>query len=125
MGHKNEVLQTAWEGREGPIVFSTVDERGVPNAIYCNWARLLEDGRFLVADNYFHKTRENILKGSPGSVLFFTTERKSYQAKGKIEYQTAGPLYEEMRQWVDPQRPRVAAAVLQVDELYRGAEKLL
>jgi hypothetical protein len=52
-------------------------------------------------------------------------EKKSYQAKGDIEYFTGGPIYEDMRQWVDQTYPRIAAAVLRVDELYSGAEKLI
>ena len=86
---------------------------------------MLDDGRIVVADNYFHKTRANIQNGSKGSVLFLTTERKSYQAKGPIEYFTEGPIYEDMRQWVDQKQPRIAAAVLRIDELYSGAEKLI
>jgi len=78
-----------------------------------------------VADNYFNKTLANIKRGSKGSVLFLTNELKSYQAKGSIEYLTDGPIYDDMRQWVDQKKPRIAAAVLSVDEFYSGAEKLL
>ena len=53
------------------------------------------------------------------------SEKKSYQAKGEIECFTDGPIYEDMRQWVDQKKPRIAAAVLRVDELYSGAEKLI
>ena len=65
-----------------------------------------------------------VLMSEKGSALFMTPEKKSYQAKGEIEYMTAGPIYEEMRQWVDQKHPRRAAVVLQVVELYSGAEKL-
>jgi uncharacterized protein len=123
-GTKN-ILKDVRGRHEGPIVLSTADKQGVPNAIYARWAKMLDDGRIVVADNYFHKTRANIKNGSKGSVLFLTTERKSYQAKGPIEYFTEGPIYEDMRQWVDQKRPRIAAAVLRIDELYSGAEKLI
>lgn len=36
-----------------------------------------------------------------------------------------GPIYEDMRQWVDPKHLRIAAAVLSVDEFYSGAERLI
>lgn len=78
-----------------------------------------------MADNYFNKTRSNIQSGSRAAVLFITKEKKSYQAKGKIEYFTDGPIYEDMRQWVDQKKPRIAAAVLRIDELYSGAQKLI
>jgi len=125
MNDAKGVLKDAWDRHEGPIVLSTADKQGVPNSIYATNVKLLDDGRIVVADNYFNKTRANIKKGSKGSVLFLTKERKSYQAKGSIEYLTDGPIYEEMRQWVDQKHPRIAAAVVRVDELYSGAEKLL
>jgi predicted pyridoxine 5'-phosphate oxidase superfamily flavin-nucleotide-binding protein len=119
------ILKDAWDSHEGPIILTTADEKGLPNAIYATNVKLLEDGRIIVADNYFNKTRANIKMGSRGGVLFITKEKKSYQAKGTIEYFTEGPIYEDMRQWVDQKHPRIAAAVLGVDELYSGAEKLI
>jgi predicted pyridoxine 5'-phosphate oxidase superfamily flavin-nucleotide-binding protein len=125
MSDGKRILRDAWDSHEGPIVLTTSDEKGVPNAIYATFVKLLDDGRIVVADNYFNKTRANIHRGSKGSVLFLTKERKSYQAKGSIQYLTAGPIYEDMRSWVDPKHPRIAAAVLSVDELYSGAERLI
>lgn len=125
MNDGKRILREAWDSHEGPIVLTTVDENGVPNAIYMTFIKYLDDGRIVLADNYFNKTRANIKRGSKGSVLFLTKERKSYQAKGSIEYLTDGPIYEDMRQWVDQKKPRIAAAVLSVDELYSGAERLI
>jgi len=125
MNDAKRLLNDAWDRHEGPIVLSTADKQGVPNSIYATNAKLLDDGRLVVADNYFDKTRSNIKNGSKGAVLFITMEKKSYQAKGEIEYLTEGPIYEEMRQWADQKHPRIAAAVLRVDELYSGAEKFL
>jgi len=125
MNDAKRILRNAWDSHEGPIVLTTADEKGIQNAIYATFVKLLDDGRIVVADNYFNKTRANIKRGSKGSVLFLTKERKSYQAKGSIEYLTDGPIYEDMRQWVDQKHPRIAAAVLSVDELYSGAEKLI
>jgi predicted pyridoxine 5'-phosphate oxidase superfamily flavin-nucleotide-binding protein len=60
------------ERHEGPIVLSTADQHGVPNAIYAMSMKMLDDGRIVVADNYFHKTKSNIRSGSNGAVLFMT-----------------------------------------------------
>ena len=125
MNNAKEVLKDAWDRHEGPIVLTTSDEKRIPNAIYATFVRLLDDGRIVVADNYFNKTQANIKGGSKGSVLFLTKERKSYHAKGSIEYLTDGPIYEDMRQWVDQKKPRIAVAVLSVAEFYSGAEKLI
>ncbi len=119
-----EILKQAWELREGPAVLTTVDKAGTPNSVYVLSMKLLEDGSIAIMDNYFNKTRANILAGSRGSFLFLAKPRKPYQAKGRIEYLTSGPVYEELKASVDPKHPRVAAAVLRVEELYSGAEKL-
>lgn len=121
----NEILTEAWELREGPAVFTTVNANGLPNSVYVLGMKLLEDGRIAVMDNYFHKTRENIKNGSKGSFLFLARPRKPYQAKGSIKYSTSGPEYEALKAFVDPKYPRVAAAVLSVEELYSGAEKII
>jgi predicted pyridoxine 5'-phosphate oxidase superfamily flavin-nucleotide-binding protein len=119
-----ELLKAAWELREGPAVFTTVDKEGRPNSVYVLGMKLLEDGRIAIMDNYFNKTRANIKSGSRGSFLFLAKPRKPYQAKGGIEYLTSGPVYEDLKASVDPKHPRLAAAVLRVEELYSGAEKL-
>lgn len=119
-----EIVQTAWANREGPIVLTTVDRAGQPNAIYASSVREFGDDTLVIADNYFHKTRANILAGSPGSLLFLTTERKAYQLKGTFTYHTSGPVFDDMKTWNPDRYPGVAAAALKVEEIYSGAEKL-
>ncbi|NLD74129.1 MAG: pyridoxamine 5'-phosphate oxidase family protein [Chloroflexi bacterium] len=118
-----EIVCKAWESRQGPIVLSTVSPEGVPNAIYASCVQRL-DGAFVVADNFFDKTRANILSGCKGSLLFITEERKSYQVKGTFEYVTEGPVYDEMKSSLREGLPGHAAAVLHVDEAYSGAQRL-
>lgn len=119
-----EKVSQAWEEREGPIVFATVDPTGKPNAIYATCVKKWDEETLVVADNYFDKTRANILAGSTGSFLFITGEGKAYQVKGQISYQTDGPIYNDMKNWLDPKHPGHAAVVLSVEDVYSGAEKL-
>ena len=125
MNNAREVLKDAWDRHEGPVVLTTVDENEMPNAIYVTFVKYLDNGRIVVADNYFNKTRSNIRRGSKGSVLFLTKERKSYQAKGSIEYLIDGPIYDDMKMgWLDPKFPGHAAVLISVENLYSGAERL-
>ena len=119
-----DVVKEAWEGRKGPIILTTVAQDGTPNAIYAGCVRLVDDGNLVVADNYFSKTRANIQAGSKGSILFITNEGKAYQIKGSIDYHTSGEMYDAMKEWLNPKMPGVAATVLNVAEVYSGAEKL-
>ena len=120
-----EKIAQAWERREGPAVLATVDVAKRPNVIYVGEIRYLPGEGFIVADNYFHKTRANITSGTKGAILFLTRERKSFQVKGPLTYHTNGPIFENMQSWHDPKYPGVAVTLLRIEEAYSGAEKLL
>ncbi|MBN1759282.1 MAG: pyridoxamine 5'-phosphate oxidase family protein [Chitinispirillaceae bacterium] len=119
------LVNEQWENREGPIVLTTVDREGTPNSIYAGCVRKLDDGRILVVDNYFDKTRKNIQSGTKGAVLFITKERKSFQIKGTVEYHKDDAVYAGMKDWVDPRYPAHAAAVVNVEQVYCGADRLV
>ena len=119
-----EALRKAWEMRDGPAVFATASQDGMPNAVYVACLQLRDDGRIAVMDNYFTKTKANIQAGTKGSVLFLTKSEESYQAKGSIEYMTSGPEYEQLKATLDEKLPRVGVALLTVEELYSGSKKI-
>lgn len=110
---------------DGPVIFTTVNSTGRPNAIYATCVSRYGDDLLVVADNYFSKTRENIQEGSYGSILFMTEEKKSYQVKGTVTYHKEGPVFDDMKKWNPEKHPGHAAAALKVEEVYSGSEKLL
>ena len=113
-----------WEDREGPIVFSTVDTDGTPNAIYATCVSLPDSETIVIADNFFDKTRKNILSGSKASILFINKEKKSFQIKGNIEYHKTGEVFDDMKKWNPEKLPGHAAVAIKVKEIYSGSEKL-
>ena len=122
-----EALNEAWENRRGPAVFGTVDVRGTANLVYVSCVWRLSERQFLIADNYFHKTRANILAESRGALLFITRQGKSYQVKGSIDYHTSGDIYETLKRWNAERNrdfPPVGAAVLNIEEVYGSADRL-
>ena len=125
MSRISDSVKEAWSNRKGPVILTTVNEEGEPNAIYATCTELYGNDYVVVADNYFSKTRANILSGSKGSVLFMTNENKAYQLKGSIEYHKEGTVYDDMKCWNPEQHPGHGAAALKVEEIYSGAEKLL
>jgi len=120
-----EEVSKAWDERKGPVIFATVDGNGVPNAIYATCVKKFSEDTIVIADNFFDKTRKNILAGSKGSILFITNEEKSFQVKGSIEYHKEGDIFEDMKKWNPKQHPGNAATALKVEEAYSGSEKLL
>lgn len=120
-----EVVREAWKNREGPAILTTVSEDGVPNSIYVTCVAAFGDERLVVADNYFDKTRKNILARGKASLLFMAKGGKAYQVKGQMEYHKQGELFEHMKTWNPSQHPGHAAAALVAEEAYSGAQKLL
>ncbi|MEA2062983.1 MAG: pyridoxamine 5'-phosphate oxidase family protein [Gemmatimonadota bacterium] len=124
MATMSKDILEAWENREGPAVLATVDGDGTPNIIYVTCVGAFSNDSLVVADNYFDKTRKNIKQGSKGSILFISKEGKAYQVKGNLEYHNSGEIFDFMKSWNPSQHPGHAAAVLRVEEVFSGAEKL-
>ena len=120
-----EIVSKSWDEKKGPVIFTTVDDQGIPNAIYATCVNKFKQDRIVIADNFFDKTRKNILRGSKGSILFITDEGKAYQIKGTIEYHKEGDIFEDMKKWNPKQHPGHAATVLKVEEIYSGSERIL
>lgn len=118
-------ISQAWEEREDPVIFVTVDQEGLPNAIYASCVSKYDEATLVVADNHFHKTRKNILWGCKASLLFRTKNWKNYQIKGEVEYQTAGEIYEDMKRWNPPNRVGHGAAVIKVKAVFSGSKQLV
>ena len=116
-----QIASESWDLRNGPIVLTTIDSNGTPNAIYATCTKKFSEEKLVVADNFFNKTRANILAGSKGSILFITKEGKAFQVKGSIDYVKDGEIYDFIK--ADFQGA-VAATVVNVEEVYSGAEKL-
>ncbi|MCD4700093.1 MAG: pyridoxamine 5'-phosphate oxidase family protein [Phycisphaerae bacterium] len=119
-----EIVSKAWDDRKGPVILATVDAGGALNAIYATCVKKFSEAKLVIADNFFSKTRANIQAGSSGALLFITNEGKAYQVKGRIDYLTSGEIFDDMKSW-NGDRPGHAAAVVNVEEVFAGAEKLL
>ena len=119
-----ENLQKQWDNRDRAIVFSTVSEHGVPNSIYATCVSRHDDYTFLVANNFFDKTLKNIVSGCKGVILFITKDEKAFQLKGTVKYCTSGNEFENMKKWNPEKLPGHGVAVLNVEEIYSGADKL-
>jgi predicted pyridoxine 5'-phosphate oxidase superfamily flavin-nucleotide-binding protein len=107
------------------IILTTDDTEGNPNAIYATCVRKASEDTLVVADNFFNKTRADILAGSKGSLLFVTKEGKSYQVKGSIEYHTQGILFDTMKGWNPGSLPGHAPTALKVEHVFSGGEQLI
>ncbi len=119
-----EEVKQAWTERDGAIVLTTVAKDGTPNSIYATCVGLYEDRCIVVADNYFDKTRKNILDSPRGTVLFITKTGKAYQVKGTLEYHKSGKIFDFMKSWNPEKHPGHAAVALTPEQVYSGAKQI-
>jgi len=117
-----EAVIDAWNSRKGAVVFVTVDESGLPNAIYATCVNLVDNERIAIADNYFNKTRSNIFSNSKGSILFITKDDVSYQIKGSVEYHIDGSHFDDMKKWNPAKHPGHAAVLVNAEMIYSGSD---
>ena len=107
-------------------VFSvaTSSLEGVPNVIYVKYLKVIDDETILIAENFFHKTRENILNNPRAAFAVRDEEKGSFQVKSSLKRLTSGPMFEEIQKWCPDELPREAAVILHVEEVYNGAKRL-
>lgn len=120
-----QIVSEAWENKEKAIIFTTVNKQGIPNSIYATCIARYGENKILVANNYFHKTLENIKSGTKGSILFITNQGKSFQLKGTLSYFEDGELFDNMKSWNPARLPGHGVVALEIEEVFTGAEKLI
>ena len=118
-------VKDAWNVRKREVVFTTVCDKGIPNSVYVAVIFLHDKNTIVIADNKFDKTNQNIASGSRASILFITDKYSAYQIKGSIKCYTDGPIYDAMKKENKEGYPGHKAVAITIDEVYKGAEKLL
>ena len=125
MAQLPQSVRETWEHRKGPAILTTVSSNSIPNAIYVTCIALYDESTVVIADNYFDKTRSNLLAGSQGSLLYMAEDSKAIQIKGTMTRHTSGPVFDHMQSWNPQKHPGHAAVALHVEEVFSGAERLL
>ena len=103
---------------------ATCDKRGMPNVVYIKYLKVIDDKTVLIADNYLHKTRDNILGNPKITFVVLDDEKGSFQVKGSAKRLIDGPMYGEVQKWVPAKLPREAAVVVHVEQVYNGAKQI-
>lgn len=120
-----EKVINEWQNKQDAIVLTTVSKTGIPNSIYATMVALFDNNKVLIANNKFKKTLENIESCDKATLLFITKKMKAYQMKGTIHYETKGSAFEDMKKWNRSDLPGYGVAILEVEEIFSGAEKII
>ena len=107
-----------------PFSLATATKKGKPNINYIGYLKLIDSGTVLIADNYFKKTKKNILENNQVAFGVLDEKAKSYQLKGRVKYYTKGKYYDEVRRWCDKKYPRKGAVVIHITEVYNGGKRI-
>ena len=125
MSRLPQAFLDAWEQCDPRMILTTVSSDSEPNSVWVLCVKMLDENRILIANNFFSKTLKNIQSGSRGALLFIAPEREAYQIKGSLDYYEDGPIYDDMKAWLDPKFAGVGALILNIESIYYGAEKVL
>ncbi len=111
-------------------VLSTSTKNGVPNIIYLKFLKVYNDEQILIANNKFHKTEHNLTENPRLAFVVLDPENmRSYQIKENVEFHEDDEVFEETLSWVKQKRPHPniyprSAVIVNVEEIYCGAEKI-
>ena len=77
------------------VAFATVDKDSKPNCVAIACCKVVTPNQVLITDNFFNKTRINLLKNNQVALSFWEPEdnptgNHGYQLKGIAEYITSG-----------------------------------
>lgn len=103
------------------IVFlATSSKEGTPNVVPIGAFKLLDDETFLISDQFFKKTLEN-MKENPKIALSYWGEKGGFQIKGSATLHTNDDVFNQDVAWMKELRPNLtpkSAVVMKVTEVY-------
>jgi len=107
---------------EKDLVFlATASSEGIPNVVPIGFARPIDNGSILIADNYMNKTRKNIEENPNVAIVTKDAQKNPYQFKGKAEIVESGKIFDEVGEWAQNVMTKLnpkAAIVVKLTEIY-------
>ena len=107
---------------EKDLVFlATTSSEGIPNVVPIGFARPIDDGNILIADNYMKKTRKNIEENPNVALVTKDAQKNPYQFKGPAEIFESGKIFDEVVEWAQNVMSKLnpkAAIVVKITDVY-------
>lgn len=103
---------------EGQFVgLATVDDNSHPNLVAVEVNKIIDNNKILITDNFFNKTKTNILEDSFVSVSFWSKEPfAGFQFKGTAQYFAEGS-YSDLVKQLNPGLPAKGYIIITVTEI--------
>ena len=107
-----------------PVVVATASADGQPNCNYVGVHKLLDDETIYLSDQFFLKTKANLL-ANPKVAIIFMGEAGAFTIHGTATYINEGEQFEELKAWangvlVAMGKPACAkgGAIVHIDAVY-------
>ncbi len=115
----NKELQDAIE--KNLVFLATASKEGVPNVVPVGFARPLDGETILIADNYLHKTRQNLDENPRLSLIPQDAKAFPFQVKGTVEIFESGEYFDQVTEWAQNVMTELepkSAILFKVEEIY-------
>jgi len=107
---------------EKDLVFlATASNEGIPNVVPIGFARPVDNGSILIADNYMNKTRKNIEENPNVAIVTKDAQKNPFQFKGTAEIFESGKIFDEVVEWAQNVMTKLnpkAAIVVKITDIY-------
>jgi predicted pyridoxine 5'-phosphate oxidase superfamily flavin-nucleotide-binding protein len=104
---------------------ATASKAGIPNVAPIAYVQLMGEDTIWLADNFMHKTLENVKENPRLAIYIYDPESKNcFQVKGTVTVHTSGADYEKMKKMVHEKKPELPAKsliVMKVTEVFQCA----
>jgi predicted pyridoxine 5'-phosphate oxidase superfamily flavin-nucleotide-binding protein len=104
---------------------ATASKAGIPNVAPIAYVQLMGEDTIWLADNFMHKTLENVRENPRLAIYIYDPESKNcFQVKGTVTVHTSGADYEKMKKMVHEKKPELPAKsliVMKVTEVFQCA----
>jgi predicted pyridoxine 5'-phosphate oxidase superfamily flavin-nucleotide-binding protein len=92
---------------------ATASKAGIPNVAPIAYVQLMGEDTIWLADNFMHKTLENVKENPHLAIYIYDPESKNcFQVKGTVTVHTSGADYEKMKKMVHEKKPDLPAKSL-------------
>lgn len=104
---------------------ATASKGGIPNVAPIAYVQLMGDDTLWLADNFMHKTLENMKENPYLAIYIYDPEgKKCFQVKGTVKVHSSGADYEKMKKMVHEKKPELPAKsliVVKVTDVFQCA----
>jgi len=102
------------------VYFATAAKDGTPNAVPIGAFKLIDDETFLISDQYFNKTLNNLKENSKASISFWG-DKGGFQIKGSTTIHIGDETFRKDVDWMKEVRPQLipkSAIIMRVTGVY-------